>query len=107
MGGQLRWTLGLMVIATGLIGCSRPPEGIARNIIGIDRVFATNRIYGSALSLNGEEPSKLVRAVSCAKRSDGSTQPEIALTSRLEFYRGTNLLDAIDFCNRVFWADEW
>ena len=58
------------------------------------------------LSVTGDEAAQLVHAVSSARRDRHFfTKYAATFSWRLQFYRGTNLLDVVRFQDRIFLID--
>src|SRR5215207_2669330 len=74
-------------------GCSRPKSKFAGEIAGTDTIAFINDWGETNAITKRDEVSKLVRAVSSAKRDKHDY--DAVFQSRLRFYRGTNLLGEV------------
>ena len=99
-------TIAFVAVILILCACSRQLSKLTDRIAAADRVVVVNHSGKFMLSATGDEATKLVRAVSSAKR-DRHYFTKIAATFswRLQFYRGTNLLDVVRFQDRIFLID--
>jgi hypothetical protein len=86
------------------------PTNLASRIAGADRVIATNwfrasRGYpGHSLSFSGSKATKIVQAVSTSRAFTG-VETWSMFDWELQFYKGTNRLDAIHFQGGSFKTD--
>ena len=98
--------LGLLITLAS--GCSNQETAkmLARRLGEADRVIIAEkypRQGTSAMPLTADEANRLVRAIASAKKESGTVTatPEL----RIDFFKGTNLLEAFDVGVTVFWID--
>jgi hypothetical protein len=83
--------------------CSRQLSIFRDRISSTDRVVAVTQSGKHMLTRTGDDAAKVVHALSSARRD---RHPYDATFSwRLQFYRGTNLLDTVRFQDRIFAID--
>lgn len=98
---------GLFLLAiVVLFGCSRPvlPVKLASQIVDADRVVVSDWADCYRISLTNDDVSKLVRAVSSAKRE--RLPCSCIYACQIDFYKGTNWLGVIHSQSHGFLTDE-
>jgi hypothetical protein len=75
----------------------------AHHVASADRIVAVTQTGKPLLSKTGDEAAKIARALSSARRD--RRHYSATLNWRLQFYRGTNLLDVVRFQERIFMID--
>lgn len=92
----------LVLAALGWYRWHESPRILVRNIAKAEYAVVSSRSSAALIFVAGEELRSLVRVLSAATR-DRESYPA-TFSSRIEFYRGTNLLSTIHFQHDLFWT---
>lgn len=94
----------LLLLVFCSVGCSNQHK-LADELAGATRVIVykrTNPNEAVSISFEGEDATRIVRAVSSAKPNGGNAAPP-ADAIKIEFLSGTNRLAVIECTEGVFW----
>lgn len=97
MQTKARCAVALLLIATAVSCGSSGQKALANRLREADRGIVMDRADSSfSMPVNREDIRKLVQAISTARKESPLIQASVRL--RIEFFKGTNLLGAIDVC---------
>jgi hypothetical protein len=97
------FTAASLVVLLALSACSRQLSTFGKRISSADRVVAVTQSGKLMLTKRGVDATTVVHALSSARRD--RRHYDATLSWRLQFYRGTNLLETVRFQDRIFAID--
>jgi hypothetical protein len=87
-----------LAVVAAFCGCSRQDKFVQR-LAAADRVVATNAAQAFGIEVTSVKPKQIVTAISSArKNATALASPDL----RLEFFKGSNLLETVDLCVNCF-----
>ena len=110
-GIKLRTLAGNIPEACSTTPAYLTPTNLILRIANTDHIVATNWFdathgdLGFGVTISGDKVWEIVRAISAAKKYPNQPVTESIWDWELQFYKGTNQLDAIHFQESVFLAD--